>query len=65
MTYSTTICSRSNRGVGQKTNVQICLNLYTTGARTSGKEEVSHSLAIPALPIMLIVTELGFLAMQS
>ena len=41
------------------------LNLYTTGAKTSGKKEVSHSFSIPAFPIMLIVTELGFLAKQS
>lgn len=65
MKYSTTICSRSSRGVGQKTNVQICLNLHATGARTSGKEEVRRSLTVPALPTMLIVRELGFLAKQS
>lgn len=65
MTSSTAICSRSSRGVGQKSNVQRCLNLYTTGPRTSGKEEVNHWLTMLALPIMLIVTELGFLRMQS
>jgi hypothetical protein len=51
--------------LGRQTIVKRYLNLYSTGARISGKEGVIPSFPILAFPIMLIVTELGFLAMQS
>lgn len=51
--------------LGRQRNVQKMVKSIPHGAKTSGKKEVSHSFSIPAFPIMLIVTELGFLASRA